>query len=142
MKCPICDSQRTNKNEYGFECLKCGYMNNKEFINEKIKKGEIKVEFIKKPKKKKKVKKKESEESLAVKIKKEVDKAEQDWRNVYHDAGEISEADLSKLIRRMTTKFKQIKKYAEMIEEKDREDGSEKNIKEESSDDEKSEKKV
>ena len=125
-KCPVCGSERTNKNEYGFECLKCGYLNNTEFINEKVKSGEIKLEFVERPKKKKKAKKKETEESLAVKIKKEVDKAEQDWRNVYHDAGEITEEDLSKLIRRMTTKFRQIKKYAEMIEEKDGEDNSEK----------------
>jgi uncharacterized Fe-S cluster-containing protein len=112
-KCPVCGSQRINKNEYGFECLRCFYQNNKEFLNDRIKSGEIKVEFAEKPKTKKK---KPSEGNWLKKVREEIDKAEEDWKKVYFDVGETSEDDLKKLTGRMITKFKRIRNYIERFE--------------------------
>lgn len=123
-KCPICDSQSVNKNKYGFECLKCNFQNNKEYLNEKIKKGEIEVVFVEAPKKvkKKQPKKEMTKEDWIKKINEEIDKAEKEFEEMSHDSGEITAEDLGKFAKKNMTKFKHIRDFVKRLGELDKQE--------------------
>ena len=114
--CPVCQSKNTNRNEYGFECLRCGFNNNKEYINEKIAKKEIIVEFKKPVKKPKKEKRKKPENSVR-KIMREADNGINDYENFYFDSGGDDVKEMKNLLKRLVTKLRRISDFADEAED-------------------------